>query len=161
MAEAANAVVRATSRRRRVPVEAQCTICGCNDPRVLQQDGKDWLCYECANCARGRPTEEAHHVLPKSVDPTVTVTVPGNMHRVLSELQRELPKAVREVAPRDPLAWVITVLSAVHDFAQTAVHYMGAAIAWLLRLWEALKAQHGRDWWASLGLPGIYAQPAQ
>jgi hypothetical protein len=159
MGEGLNAAVRHTQRARRIPDGARCAVCGLADPAALTRSSEQWWCYEHLQEQRGQATTEQHHVLPDQLDPT-TVPLPGNMHRVLSELQRELPAEVRKAATHDPLALVITIVGACRDMAAVAVQFLNAALAWLLRLWASLKAHHGPDWQATLGLSGVFPSPA-
>lgn len=159
MAEPLNAAVRQAARKRRIPAGARCT-CGVSDPVVLEPWGKTWRCYECANPERKRPPQEAHHVLGKDVDPTVA-PLNGNLHRQLSEMQRDLPAEIRARAPHDPLAFAITVMCAIRDFAIAMAKHLAAVIAWLMRLWEALREKHGKDWVTNLGLPPLHPAVAK
>ncbi len=160
MGEGLNAATRQAQRARRIPDGARCAVCGFSDPVALEAWGDQWLCYEHANEKRGKATMERHHVLPDGLDPA-TVAVPGNMHRVLSEMQRDLPAEVRKAAVHDPGALIITIVSAVRAFALATVQFLDWVIAWLVRQWEALKARYGKEWWKKLGLPGLYPAPAQ
>lgn len=145
MAEAANAAIRDAARKRRIPDGARCARCGFGDAVALEAWGDKWRCYQCSNEARGRPTEEAHHILPRKVSP-VTVNVPVNLHRILSEQQLTIPKEIRDAAPHHPLAFVVTLLCAVRDFGLAIVGFLGAAIQWLLRLMEWLDTKLGKNW---------------
>lgn len=153
MAEAASAAFRDAARQQRIPEDARCAACGFADAVALEVWGERWRCYACSNLARGKPAEEAHHILPRKVSP-VTVNVPANLHRVLSEKQLTIPKEIRDAAPHNPLAFVVTLLCAIRDFGMAVVEFLGAAIQWLMRLMEWLDHRLGKGW--ENDLPSLY-----
>lgn len=155
MAEASNAAIRDAARKRKIPEGATCGECGFADARALEPCGEDWQCYECAQKARGKATSEGHHVLTRKVSP-VTVDVPGNLHRILSEQQLTIPKVIRDAAPHDPLAFVVRLLGAIRDFFNAVAEFLGRAIDWLLRLKEWLDAKLGAKWIEQL--PPLYPE---
>jgi hypothetical protein len=141
---------RAARRTRRLGPHPACA-CGWADPVALQRDGETITCYECA-CARdGRVTVEAHHVWGKANDPT-TVGIPGNIHRLLSEAQREWPEQIRYNAARDPLLWIAGGALSQHDCLALTLRFLPAIVRWLISLVDALRDRHGDRWWEELGV---------
>ena len=155
MAEALDAAVRAAARKRRIPDGARCATCGFADPRALEAWGKTWRCYDCASVARGRAPMEAHHLFGKDVHP-MTVPFDGNVHRILTDLEREVESEIHQLAPHDPLAWIIRLLWSVYNFARAVLDQLGRAIAWLTRLLHALRERFGNAWPKELGLPALH-----
>src|SRR4051812_18800344 len=107
MAESLNRAVR-NARRRRTSQHVPCTECG---KRIWAKKGtKPGLCYECQARAAGKGTSEVHHILDRGIDPNLTVEVPGNLHRDLSELQLDWPPEVRKNRANDPILIAMAVL---------------------------------------------------
>lgn len=155
MANALDTTVRKVRRTRRIPKTARCADCGIDTPVVLQRDGKQWRCYECATIRRGERADETHHILGKDVDPTTT-DIPGNLHRFLSEEQLAMPEAIRTANPRNPLVIVIRFLCAVRDLGTAFLDFLTRGINWLARLLERLEEKFGADWAAKLDLPPLF-----
>jgi hypothetical protein len=72
-------------RLRRFPAAACCADCGERNRLVLCRTGKQVVCYECRLQRRGRPPRELHHIGGRPSK--LTLPVPANLHRLLSELQ--------------------------------------------------------------------------
>lgn len=157
MSEAGNAAMRDAARKRRIPENARCAVCGFGDAITLEAWGDKWRCYQCSNRARGKPTEEAHHILPRKVSP-LTVDLPANLHRILSEKQLTIPQEIRDAAPGHPLAFIVLLLCSVRDFGLAIVEFLGAAIQWLVRLMEWLDAKLGKGWIKEL--PPLFPEAA-
>lgn len=139
---------RRERKTRRLGPEAACG-CGWTHPSALQRDGAQISCYECACAKRSQTTIEAHHVLGRAVDP-VTIGVPGNVHRLLSESQREWPDAIRHNSARDPLLWLAGAALSLHDQLALWVAWLAEIATWLTKLGEALRELHGDHWWDAL-----------
>jgi hypothetical protein len=73
-------------RQRRFPAGAFCVDCGGRNRLLLCRSGKQVVCYRCRLRRRGRPEEELHHLGGRPGE--LTVRVPANLHRLLTELQR-------------------------------------------------------------------------
>lgn len=141
-------VGRRERKTRALGSDAACA-CGWGQPGALQRDGETISCYECACAMRGQATVEAHHVLGRAVDP-VTIGVPGNMHRLLSESQREWPSAIRHNTNRDPLLWLAGAALSLQDQLTLWVSWLAEIASWLTRLGESLRQRHGEQWWDAL-----------
>src|SRR5215207_10054283 len=111
---AINRAARTTARTSRLGMNARCHQCGWTDPMALTRGEIGILCYECLAIAQGRTPVEAHHVLGRANDAT-TIPVPGNLHRHLSEQQRDWPDDLRNHPYRDPLLWIATALLSLQD----------------------------------------------
>ena len=87
---------------------------------------------------------------------TLSAKTVGNLHRVLTDLEREVDKEIRDLAPLDPLARVIRLLWSVYNLARAVVDKLGSAIGWLTRLLKALRERFGNAWPKELGLPALH-----
>jgi hypothetical protein len=149
MGEAADAAIRQAARGRRVPKGTACATCGYANPVALEETLQGWRCYDCANAERGRSAVEAHHILPRGVAPE-TVDLPGNLHRELSEKQRETPGVLIEAARSNPLAMATIILIGLRDFIAIIVTWLSKIINFLRGLLPHLDAELGPDWWTEL-----------
>ena len=155
MAEALNKAVRKARRSARVPHGTRCADCGIDNPIVLHKDGEQWCCYECANVRRGKRPDEAHHIFGKDVHP-MTIDIPANLHRIVSETQLDLPEEIRGRSASNPLVWIIRLLCAVRDFGQAIIGFLTGCINWLARLLARLEAAFGANWATALDLPPLF-----
>jgi len=71
--------------------EPMCANCGENDSVALTRHAADIICYECQAKASNRSPIERHHPAGRNNDP-FTIPIPGNDHRILSDLQRDWPQ---------------------------------------------------------------------
>ena len=137
-----------------------CVDCGCPLPFALVGEGE--RCYECQARAAGRATLEAHHVLPRAIDPAHTVPLPGNLHRGVEEAKYAWPAEVRSPGPPDPLLTSVMLLLSMRDLCRLlADHYLPAHIDYLLRLHAALTARYGPNWGNELKVPESLWPPRQ
>lgn len=155
MAEALDAALRKSRRARKAPQGVRCGTCGIRNPAVLHRDGAAWHCYECATVQHGNGPTEAHHILGKAIHP-MTVDVPANLHRILSEEQLNIPEKLRSRSPHNPLVWIIRLLCAIRDFGKAIVDLLSTCVQWLTRLLTALEARFGEHWTDALGLPPLF-----
>ena len=81
----ADLVSRLDRRIRRFPAGVGCADCGERNRLVLCRAGGQVVCYGCRQQRRGRPAREAHHLGGRPGD--LKVSVPANLHRLLSVLQ--------------------------------------------------------------------------
>jgi hypothetical protein len=155
MADALDKAVRQARRTTRIPKAARCTDCGITAPVLLHPHEDAWRCYECANIRRDLCRDETHHLLGKDIDP-MTVDLPANLHRILSEEQLDIPDEIRGLSPHDPLVWIIRVLCAIRDFGRAILDMLERSIAWLTRLLLALVRRFGARWADALDLPPLF-----
>lgn len=131
----------------------RCRKPGCRerDPFALTGVSPDILCYEHRAGAAGRSWLEAHHVASRANDP-LTVTVPGNEHRLLNERQRDWPADTLRNPEGSPLLQAAAILRGWLDvlwlILTRAVGWIPAALECLDRL---LGEQLGAGWWETLG----------
>jgi hypothetical protein len=98
----------------------RCADCGETEPAALIRTGDTVRCYECLCRAAGRPTREAHHPFGRANDPG-TAMVPGNLHRRLSDEQRDWPQDTPRNPRRAPLREIAAALRAQLDQARVLV----------------------------------------
>jgi hypothetical protein len=87
-------LVRAAKRARQLPRNAHCVYCGERSIWALTKKGQRVLCYACSV----RPYER-QHVIGRN-NSAVTVSIPANAHRTLSDYQHDWPAG----ALRNPTA---------------------------------------------------------
>jgi hypothetical protein len=111
----------------------RCADCGETDPAALIRAGEAVRCYECACRAAGRPTSEAHHLFGRAND-SGTAMVPANLHRRLSDEQRDWPQDTLRNPRRTPLREIAAALRAQMDQARVFVE----RAEWMPRFLEQL-----------------------
>lgn len=150
---------RRSTRRRVVGTGATCERCGWTDPVALTRTDARVLCYEC-RCAEGgtTPTEQHHH-LGRAVD-AATIPIPGNIHRDLSDRQRDWPAGVRTNPQRDPVLWLAAALLGLRDHLAWWVSWLDRIADGLIALGDRLRAHHGERWWEALGVDPVWRDAA-
>ncbi len=152
------AINRASRRAKRTRVlgkDARCERCGWAEPTALTKRDGQVLCYECRCVEDRRATMEDHHILGKANDP-VTIPVPGNLHRGLSDAQQDWPQELRRNPARDPLVWLAQACRGLSDHLAWWVKVLAAVARWLVNLAAALRREHGETWWTALGIPSLW-----
>lgn len=157
--EAIDRAAREATRRRVLGAGDRCPRCGWQGLAALTKAAHGVLCYECRCAEQGRATVEEHHHAGRANDPA-TIGVPGNLHRELSERQREWPPEVRSNAQRDPLLWVAGAALSLRDHLALALDWVGRVALWLVALAAALRERFGARWWEELGLPSLWGEVA-
>jgi hypothetical protein len=79
------------------------------DPFALIGVWPDLVCYE-----HGVNAFEDHHLFGRANSPSI-VKLPGNLHRVLSDLQTDWPPGVRDNPTGDPLTVQVAMLLGLLD----------------------------------------------
>jgi len=151
--------VRAEKRARTLGDDPRCPICGETTQAALVTTDDGIYCYECHCEKQGKATTEAHHHLGRAIDPN-TVTIPGNIHRALSDRQRDWPMEARQNPERDPLRWIAAGLYGLHDHLAWWLDWLRRLATWFLQLAEALRDQHGPQWWDALGIGRVWEAAA-
>ncbi len=133
--------------------EPVCTSpdCGERNPFTLIGRHPDISCYEHRLLRSGKTSHEAHHLAGQH-NSDVTADVPGNDHRILSEMQRFWPEDTLRNPEHSPLlmmaasirGWVEVMLVAIHR----SIGWIPAQLEWLHIV---LVDQLGPEWWESLG----------
>ena len=124
--------------------------CGETNPFTLTGRDPDISCYEHDLLRVGKKPYEAHHVAGKH-NADVTVDVPGNDHRILSELQRFWPDDTLRNPEHSPLLVAAAFIRGwlnVMQVIERSVGWIPEFLEWLNRI---LVDQYGADWWENLG----------
>ena len=140
-----NRAIRTEKRKWVLGNDARCEACGWNDQKALVKTQRGVRCYECELLAQGKATSEHHHHLGRVIGPA-TVEVPGNIHRDLSERQRDWPAEVRSNPERDPLLWLAVAILGIHDHLAWWVDWLERISQWLIRLSQHLANRDGERW---------------
>lgn len=109
-------------------------------------------CHECQRRENGKTPIDRHHVGGKANDP-ITVPVPTNDHvAVLSELQRDWPRATLENPTGCPLRRAAACIRGFIDYIK---HLIDRTVSWTAEMLEGLSdlLSHlrGDRWW--IGTP--------
>ena len=109
-------------------------------------------CYEHEQIRLERPWLEDHHLAGKKNDPR-TVQVPGNEHRLLSELQYRWPRETLRNPDGSPLLRAAAMIRGWEN----VLYVVMTVIAWVplyleqLDVW--LRKEVGPRWWETMGDP--------
>lgn len=153
-----NPVARATRQAkhaRTLGSNPSCQHCGWTDPVALVRDGEEISCYECQAVARGKRTTEQHHPLGRASDPA-TIAIPGNLHRDLSDRQRDWLREVHRNPEHDPLLWLVAAILGLRDHLAWWTDWLDRIATWLTSLAGVLRDQHGLRWWDTLDLDPVW-----
>jgi len=146
---------REAKRTRTLGEDPRCPTCGETTQAALVKTKIGIRCYECLCHEQGKRTVENHHPFGRANDPS-TVAIPGNIHRPLSDAQRDWPAEARQNPERDPLRWIAAGLYGLHDHLAWWLDWLTRLATWFLELAEALRAQHGPQWWEALGIGRVW-----
>ena len=124
--------------------------CGETNPFTLTGRDPDISCYEHDLLRVGKKSYEAHHVAGKH-NADVTVDVPGNDHRVLSERQRFWPDDTLRNPEHSPLLVAAAFIRGWLNVMQVIERSVGWIPEFLEWLNWILVDQYGSDWWEKLG----------
>ena len=124
--------------------------CGETNPFVLQGYHPDISCYEHYLLSAGKPPYEAHHVAGQH-NSDVTADVPGNDHRVLSEMQRSWPDDTLRNPDHSPLRVVAAAIRGWLDVMRVIERSVGWIPEFLEWLDLTLVDLYGSDWWEKFG----------
>ncbi len=133
-----------------------CQRCG-NErhPAALTGTAPDIVCYECLLKESGRSWTEDHHPAGRRNNPT-TIAMPGNDHRVLSDMQRDWPERTLRNPDGSPL---LAAAAAVRCWLNVMLllieRTVGHVPVFLEALDEKLREEWGDRWWERLGLEGV------
>ncbi len=126
---------RHARRRRVLPPDARCA-CGEQDPRCLIETDHGIQCYACHARDTGRPDAEHHHIAGRH-NLAMTVPIPNNEHRILSDCQQDWPTTTLRNPDRSPL---LQAAAAIRGWLDILVVILERAIGWIPGFLEALDA---------------------
>ncbi len=130
----------------------RCQHCRETDPLALLGIHPDIVCYECSCRQAGRSWTEEHHPAGRHNSP-VTVIVPGNDHRVLSDMQRDWPEHTLRNPNGSPLLAAAAAIRGWLDVLRLIIERtVGYIPAFLEDLDRRLQATLGDKWWEELSL---------
>ena len=103
--------------------DPRCAACGEDEPIVLIQTADGVVCYECLAGASGRSPMEKHHIAGQH-NSSVTVEIPANQHRLLSERQRTWPEATLRNPDGSSLRQIAAALRGALDLVHLALEQL-------------------------------------
>jgi hypothetical protein len=127
----------------------RCRECGEQDPVALTGRDPGITCYECLAQRSGRSPMEEHHPFGRRNDP-LTVRIPGNPHRSLSDHQRSWPEQTLRNPDGSPLLRAAATVRGWLNVVHVIVERAGWVPAYLERLDQQLTARLGHRWWTLL-----------
>lgn len=131
-----------------------CCHCGEKELAALTGSTSSILCYECQLQARNKSTIENHHFAGHHND-SLTVPVPGNDHRILSDEQRDWPKDTLRNLNGSPLRKAAASLRGFLDILKLLIErILGWIPPFLEWLDELLLTLLGDGWWIAHGWRG-------
>jgi hypothetical protein len=98
----AMAHVRRALASRRVGENARCCGCGETEIFALIAGRKPATCVECDRLKKGKSIMDRHHIAGRNNSP-LTISIPANLHRILTERQNDWPKWMLENPERNLL----------------------------------------------------------
>lgn len=110
-----------------------CHKCGTTSALV-----SDDLCYACKT---GRAWEQ-HHPFGRVIP--ITIPVPSNQHRILTDRQKEWPDAVR--APQTPLDWLALICYGTSDMLAWIAELIERLGGYLVAVGRQMTAAYGEQW---------------
>lgn len=109
-------------------------------------------CYEHDALRRGRPWLEDHHPAGQNND-SRTVPIPGNEHRLLSELQYRWPRETLRNPDGSPLLRAAALVRAWEDVLYVIMVLVAQVPLYLEQLDAWLRKEIGPRWWEAMGDP--------
>ncbi len=131
--------------------------CGERNPSALVGHHPDISCYEHYLLRAGKKPYKAHH-LAGQANSDVTADVPGNEHRILSELQRFWPEDTLRNPEHSPL---LVAAAAIRGWCDVMRVIIERGVGWIPEFLEWLHRTlvdiHGVDWWMKLEWNGAHS----
>lgn len=130
--------------------------CGETSPPALTGRHPNIRCYECLAIAQGRNPNEQHHLIGRHNDPNLKAPLPGNAHRILSEMQNVTwPQETLRNPDGSPLLKASAAIRSFLDFLRMLIDYvLGWVPPFLEGLHEWLVASEGERYWTNWNCPG-------
>lgn len=142
---------RREQRRRALgDVRPRCSEPGCDevDPLALTGVAPEIFCYEHEAVRKNRPWSEGHHLAGRRNDEE-TVGVPGNDHRILSELQNV--RWARDTLRNPDASPLLRAAAALRGWLDVLTLIVTRTAGWVPPFLEQLDAwlreQIGPRWW--------------
>src|SRR5262249_51624249 len=114
----------------------QCGSCEETHGAALTTQDEKIICYECILKESGKPTIENHHFAGKRND-SLTVPIPGNDHRILSDWQRDWPADTLRNPNSSPL---LKTAGAIRGFLDVLRLIIERILGWVPEFLEGLDA---------------------
>jgi hypothetical protein len=132
---------------RRVGENARCG-CGETETFALIEGRKPATCVECDRLKRGESIMDRHHTAGRNNSP-LTISIPANLHRILSERQYDWPKRMLENPDGDPLIKIAAMVQGFIDLQDCLLERCLRPIpAMLLRIADAqIHLEKEKDTW--------------
>jgi hypothetical protein len=132
----------------------RCSWEGCDQicPFLLSGVHPEIYCCEHDALRRGRPWLEEHHPAGRHNDPR-TVSVPGNDHRLLSELQYRWPREALRNSDGSPLLRAAALARGWEDVLYVVMVLVAWVPLYLEQLDAWLRQEIGPRWWEAMDDP--------
>jgi hypothetical protein len=144
--------IRRERHRRRLGARRPCCpVCGEDEPAALVGTSPTIRCYECLAREAGRSTVEAHHFAGRN-NYSLTVPLPGNWHRVVSDDQYNWDPETLRNPSGSPLRAVAASMRGQRDLERVIAERLAPHPEYLERLDVRLTEVHGEKWWEALGI---------
>jgi hypothetical protein len=111
--------VRRVVASRRVGENARCG-CGEAETFALIEGREPATCVECDRLKRGESVMDRHHIAGRNNSP-LTISIPANLHRLLSERQYDWPQGMLENPDRHALIRIAAMLQGFIDLLDCLV----------------------------------------
>lgn len=130
----------------------ECVKCGESNPSALTGVSPEIICYESQAKASNRTPIERHHPAGRNNDP-FTIPMPGNEHRILSDMQKDWPPETLRNPNASPLRKAAAMIRGFLDLLRLLIERIFGWIPdFLETLDEKLIELFGAVWWKVLGL---------
>lgn len=132
----------------------QCGWKGCDTACPFELTGvyPRIYCYEHDALRRSRPWLEDHHPAGQNNDPR-TVPIPGNEHRLLSELQYRWPRETLRNPDGSPLLRAAAIVRGWENVLYVVMALLAWVPPYLEQLDARLRKELGPRWWEAIGDP--------
>ncbi len=133
----------------------RCSVAGCDetDPSALTGAEPDIVCYEHLAERHGRSWTEGDHLAGQHNEPTEIIELPGNDHRVKSDLMEDWPDRTIRNPNHSPL---IRAAATIRGWLDVLRIIIMRAVGWIPPFLERLDAwltgTIGEAWWKDPGL---------
>jgi hypothetical protein len=141
-----NHQIRKNKRRRSLGSRfPKCSRCGESNPVALAT-----ICYECQSRGQGKSPIENNHFAGRSND-SVTVSMPGNDHRVVTDLQQDWPLETLRNPNGSP---ALKAAASIRGFLNLLTLVIRRILGWVPEFLESLDEylvrRIGPDWWKEM-----------